>query len=142
VVVTLDLEASSTGDGNLTTSYTVTAVNPALGIAAAIANLVDLNVDTTITSGNPSTVTNSLNPTFANTSLGTYISAGTTLTLDNEIDPNTEPVVPTSSPNVNVNFSGDFLLELFLTTAMAPLDVNSSACTFDLQGAGVTLPAN
>jgi hypothetical protein len=39
-----------------------------------------------------------------------------------------------------VNFSGDFLLELFLTTAMAPLNVDSSACTFDVQGGGVNLP--
>lgn len=76
---------------------------------------------------------NSLNPAYYTTPVGAYVTGGNTFTLTGgvHIDPNTEPVVPTSSPGVAVNFSEKFLLELFLTTAMQPLNVDGQSCSFD-----------
>ncbi len=135
----LDLTVSS-ADGSLTTVYVIRAVNAGLGLAAAIANLVDLSIETDITSGNPGTVFNFLDPAFVNTGLSAYISGlPATLILDNEILPNTEPVVPTTAPSMDVNFSGRFLLELFLTTAGTALPVDGNNCVFDIAGANAAL---
>jgi hypothetical protein len=153
VDVFLDTTAISTGDGNLTTGHEIRAVNAGLGIAAAITNLVDLSIVTSITSGNPSSVLNFLNSNFQNTPLAQYIAGlPATLTLSRcvpdgvggcttgQIDDATEAVSPTSFPNVNVNFSANFLLELFLTSAGSPLNVDGASCVFDNPGAGITLP--
>jgi hypothetical protein len=139
VDVTLTMTTSSSG-GNLITDYRIEAVNAGLGLAAAIANLVDLTIDTAVTTGNPSNVFSFLGAAFQNTPLAGYISGlPATLILDSEIDTSTVAVVPTSAPAMLVNFSGNFLLELFLTTAGAPLDVDAANCVFDIPGAPVTL---
>jgi hypothetical protein len=171
----MNVTASSTGDGNLTLAYDLRATNAALGIAAAIANLVDLNVTTDVTTGSPATLNTALAENFRNTPVGVYVQGGANFLLTSDVndplcdgallciggandgDPcdqignNTtdcpgalcrstsncqvesspQAVIPTSAPNVAVNFSGDFLLELFLTTAMQPLNVAGENCFFD-----------
>jgi hypothetical protein len=140
----IDMDVFSSGDGNVTTNYNVVTVNAALGLTASLTELVDLTVITDISSGVPSTVTNSLNPAFYNTPVGAYLSGGNTVTLTGgvHIDVNTESVVPTSAGTVDIGFHGQFLLELFLTTAMQPLNIDGASCTFDLLGADAVCPVS
>jgi hypothetical protein len=123
--------SESTGDGKLTVQYQIVAINAALGIAAAIAELVDLNAITDISEANPPVLNTGLLPAFQNTPVGLYVTGGNTFTLDVELDIVEATVVPTSYPTVAVNFSSEFLLELFLTTAMQPLNISSENCFFD-----------
>ncbi|MEM9729567.1 MAG: hypothetical protein AAF997_13340, partial [Myxococcota bacterium] len=129
--VVVSLDASSTGDGNLTTDYAVAAENPALGTAAGLVTVDSADLITSVSSGTPSELTNSLDPAVAGELLGFFTGGGLVLLLDDEILPEVTPVVPSSSPTVDVNFSGNFLIGLTITASGTALNVDSSSCTFD-----------
>jgi hypothetical protein len=129
----MDMTATSTGDGNLTLDYTITAVNGSLAIAGGLANMLDINITTNLTTANPATLNTGLRDQFKNTLVANYLVAGEFI-LDDEFIEDPQPVVPTSSPNVTVNFSETFLLELVINATGAPLDVSGASCTFDNPG--------
>jgi hypothetical protein len=91
-------------------------------------------------------VTNLANPAATGQFIGAFISAGVlTLATPNEILPNTEAVVPTSAPTVDVNWSGEFSLTLDVYTNGSyafSLVVDESVCTFDGVGAPITFDVN
>ncbi|MGB5809627.1 MAG: hypothetical protein WBG86_03800, partial [Polyangiales bacterium] len=138
------LDASSTGDGNLTTDITDTALNPALSTAAGLVTVDSADIISSITSGVPAEVTNSLDPTVAGELLGFFTGGTNTLVLDDEILPAVTAVTATSSPNVDVNFTGNFLIGLTIQASGTALNVDSSSCNFDNPapntGAPITLP--
>ncbi|MEM9729566.1 MAG: hypothetical protein AAF997_13335 [Myxococcota bacterium] len=142
--VFVNLDASSTGDGNLTTDVSVVAENPALSTAAALVTVDSADIISNITSGSPNEVTNSLDPAVAGELLGFFTGGTNTLDLDEEILTSITPVTATSFPNVDVNFSGNFLIGLTITASGDSLNVDSSSCTFDnpapSTGAPIVLP--
>ncbi len=148
--VTITLDIVSDGAGNILHGITIRAENPALSTAAGLVNVLGLEVLSVVTSGIPSTLVNALDPAFANTVLGAFTGGSNVLLLDNdpatglgvEIPTVVTAVTPTSSPSVNFNFSGDFLLELIVNASGTSLNVSGGACLYDAPGDGVQVPVN
>ncbi|MEM8608461.1 MAG: hypothetical protein AAGF92_15235 [Myxococcota bacterium] len=142
VIVSLDVE--STGDGNLSHDISIQAENPSLSAAAGLVTVDGAQVFSEVTSGIPSELSNNLDPAVAGQLLGVFTGGGNTLLLDEEILPAITAVTPTSAPNVDVNFSGNFLLQLTITSSGTALNVDSASCTFDNPapntGAPIVLP--
>jgi hypothetical protein len=133
VDVFMNLTATSDGLGNVTLDYGLQAINGSLAIAGGLANMVDINVITNLTTASPPTLDTGLQDQFKNTLMSNYITQGV-LTLDTEFIEDPQPVVPTSFPNVLVNFSSQFLLELVINATGAPLNVDGASCDFDNPG--------
>jgi hypothetical protein len=126
------LNATSTGDGNLTITYNVIAANAGLALAGPLATLVDVAVVTDLTSANPGQITSKLDPALQNTDVTNYIVAGQFTLTPTELLPATEAVVPTSSPTVGVNFNpDDILIALQIKSSGLPLDITGANCTFN-----------
>ena len=63
------LNADSDGLGNLTVTYDVIAANAGLALAAPLANLNDVTVDTLLSSANPSSIQSKLDPALSGSSV-------------------------------------------------------------------------
>ena len=133
---TVILDVASDGNNNFTTEWTVLVRHfllPTLGSAAEYGSL-DLNA--VVTGGLPSNIASTANPAATGQFIGAFL-AGDVLTLGTptEINPGVAAITP-GAPGVNVNWDGNFNLEL--TLAGNPLvTFEESACSFNLQGAGV-----
>ena len=126
-----------TDSGNLTVTYDVIAANAGLALAAPLANLNDVTVDTLLSSANPSSIQSKLDPALSGSSVGNFIApvgggqTGFVLSPD-DVPPVTEAVTPTSFPNVLVNFDpAAILIELVIVSSGAPLDISGDSCTFN-----------
>ena len=131
------VNADSDGLGNLTVTYDVIAANAGLALAAPLANLNDVTVDTLLSSANPSSIQSKLDPALQGSSVGDFIAPvggglnGFVLSPD-DVPPVTEAVTPTSFPNVLVNFDpAAILIELVIVSSGAPLNITGDSCTFN-----------
>jgi hypothetical protein len=61
--------------------YSIDAINAALGIAANISVLIDLNVTTALTTAQPPTLNNTINDNFKNVLVKQYVTGGNTFSL-------------------------------------------------------------
>jgi len=125
------LNATSTGDGNLTVSYDTTAANAGLALAGPLAQLADVTVATILTSANPGFLTNKLAVALQGSEVSDYITAGEFRLNPTQLLPTTEVVTPASFPSVAANFDpAAFVIELVIKSSGAPLDITGDACTF------------
>jgi hypothetical protein len=122
----------------------IVAENPALPLAASLVTVDGAQIFNDITTGTPAQVVNVLDPAVAGNLLGFFTQGGTTLDLDAEILPASTAVATSSSPTVDINFSGQFLLQMTIQESGASLNVDAANCTFDNPaphtGAPIQLP--
>jgi hypothetical protein len=129
--VVIALDASSTGDGNLTHDVSVSASHPALAAAAGLVTVDSVEVFSAVADGTPAELVNSLDPALEGTLLGDFTQGSTTLELDDEILPETTAVTTTAVGTVDVNLTGDLMIGLTVVADGSSLPVDSSSCTFD-----------
>jgi len=129
---TVFLDVSSDGANNLTTSYNVSAANAGLALAAPLANLIDVTIETSVTPATPSFITQKLDPALQNTPTSDYIPAGIFTLTPNELPPAPQTVIPDAPPSLTVNFDpAGFLIEQFIFSYGAPFNITGAACTFN-----------
>jgi hypothetical protein len=140
------IAVSSTGDGNVDSDVTVTAVNPALSTAAGLVTVDAASIFTSAT-GTPSQLQNDLNPAFAGQVLGAFTGGGTVLTLDSdagtgigvELPVATTAFTPSAPAGGTASFDYDtFSLTLTIVASGTPLIVDDAGCVFDDPGTPFT----
>jgi len=142
---TVNINVSSTGDGNVTTDVSVKADNPALGTAAGLVTVDAATIFTGATSGVPALLTNNLNPIYAGQVLGAFTGGGNSLVLDSnaatgigvEMPVATTAFLPTSNP-VSFNYD-NFSVTLTITASGTPLIVDDAGCSFNFPGTAVNI---
>lgn len=134
---TITMTVVSDGLGNLTVDYDVAFQHFVLPTLATAAEFGDLSLTTRVIGGTPSTFTSTVNPAATGQAIGAFMSGDVmSFSSPDEILTVTQAVTPTSSPTVNVNWSGEFTISL--TLGGEPLmTVTDAKCVFDIQGAGV-----
>ncbi|MEM8608460.1 MAG: hypothetical protein AAGF92_15230, partial [Myxococcota bacterium] len=142
--VTVALDITSTGDGNVSHDVAIVAQNPSLPAAAGLVTLDGVEVFSDVAGGTPSQLSNLLNPDLAGQLLGVFTGGTAVLDLDDEILPAVTAVVPPNAASVDINFSGNFLIQLTITASGDSLNVDAASCTFNNPppntGAAITLP--
>lgn len=136
--VEVTMHASSDGAGNLSIGYTATVGDPLLPLLPG-GVLVGAVLQTTLTDATPNAVTTSAEPFAVGAQLSELLPATATewelATARGTLTEETIAVSPTSAGPVNVNFTGELVLDFG-----GPLVLEDRFCFFDVQGAGVEFP--
>jgi len=138
--VFITLIATSDGSNNMSTEWVINALNSLLPVLQNAAEYGGINIDAVVSGANGGPIVSGAGPN-AGLLLSNYLS-GTTLILESpdEITVGNAALTPTGG-TVNVNWSGNFTLDL--TLGGAPLvTVDESVCVFDNPGTGVDFPVN